>query len=393
MKRLAIITTHPIQYNAPFFRRISESASLSVKVFYTWSQSREGKNYDPGFGMNVSWDVPLLEGYQYMFVENTSGNPGSHHHNGITNPTLVSEIEAWKADAVLVYGWNFKSHLQAIKYFKNKIPVFFRGDSHLLGEKNRLHSLIRRFFLKQIFKNIDYAVYVGTRNYEYFRAIGLKEKQLLFAPHCVNDFFFLSNHREKLIKAEALRKSIGITNDEIVFLFAGKLEDQKRPDLLLKAFIKARIKKSHLVFVGKGSLEDRLKLIAKNDANVHFLGFQNQSEMPVMYHLSDVFVLPSKGETWGLSINEAMICGNAIIANDKTGCSVDIVKNGVNGYVIESNNEAQLIKALHNFGSDKDSAKKFGQNSMQIIQDWSLAKSSYLFINAITKILAAKEIN
>ena len=95
MKRLAIITTHPIQYNAPFFKLLAERKTIEIKVFYTWSQSKESVKYDPGFGKNIEWDIPLLEGYNYSFVKNIASNPGSDHFNGIQNPTLLSEIKNW----------------------------------------------------------------------------------------------------------------------------------------------------------------------------------------------------------------------------------------------------------------------------------------------------------
>src|SRR3954468_9613942 len=112
-KKLAIVTTHPIQYNAPLFRLMSEQgSSFSIKVFYTWSQSRESV-FDKEFGRPVEWDIPLLEGYEYAFVDNVSSKPGSHHFKGIVNPTLTKVIGEWEPDAILVYGWSYSSHLKA----------------------------------------------------------------------------------------------------------------------------------------------------------------------------------------------------------------------------------------------------------------------------------------
>ena len=93
MKKLAIITTHPIQYNAPWFKLLQEGRKVEPKVFYTWGQLETGEKYDPGFGKTVQWDIPLLEGYQYVFVNNIATDPGSHHRNGIINPSLNKEID------------------------------------------------------------------------------------------------------------------------------------------------------------------------------------------------------------------------------------------------------------------------------------------------------------
>ena len=82
MKKLAIITTHPIQYNAPFFKLLTERGKVKPKVFYTWPQAIEGFE-DKDFGKSIQWDIPLLEGYEWEGVENISGNPNSKSWNGI----------------------------------------------------------------------------------------------------------------------------------------------------------------------------------------------------------------------------------------------------------------------------------------------------------------------
>ncbi len=143
VKRLAIITTHPIQYNAPFFRALAQSGKVALNVFYTWDKG-SGQKHDPGFGQKIEWDIPLLEGYEYTFVKNTAKKPGSHDFWGIQNPTLIDELKDYQPDAILVYGWSFCSHLQAICYFKGKVPVWFRGDSTLLDYDYRsLKDLIK----------------------------------------------------------------------------------------------------------------------------------------------------------------------------------------------------------------------------------------------------------
>ncbi|HEY0579871.1 MAG TPA: hypothetical protein VGC75_04115, partial [Candidatus Nitrosocosmicus sp.] len=87
MKRLAIVSTHPIQYYAPLFQLLASIPGVCLKVFYTWGESSVNK-MDPGFQKQIEWDIPLLEGYEYEFLVNTSDNPGTHHFNGIINPAI-----------------------------------------------------------------------------------------------------------------------------------------------------------------------------------------------------------------------------------------------------------------------------------------------------------------
>ncbi|MEO6981197.1 MAG: glycosyltransferase family 1 protein, partial [Mucilaginibacter sp.] len=78
MKKLAIITTHPIQYYAPIFRLLQQRNNISIKVFYTLGETTAPK-HDPGFGKAVSWDIPLLDGYDFEWLKNVAPTPGSHY--------------------------------------------------------------------------------------------------------------------------------------------------------------------------------------------------------------------------------------------------------------------------------------------------------------------------
>ena len=369
-KRLAIITTHPIQYNAPLFKILAERNIIDIKVFYTFSQSGEGRQFDTGFGKVIEWDIPLLEGYDHEFINNIAERPGTGHFSGINNPTLISSIEVWKPDAILVYGWSFKAHLQCIRHFKNKIPVLFRGDSNLLDKKCALKKIARTVLLKWVYRKVDYALYVGTANKAYYLKNGLKEKQLFFVPHAIDNNRFCSN--EQLFKQKALLKKLelGIAEKDIVFLFAGKLEPKKNPELLIKAFQQLK-EKAHLVIVGNGVLEKKLKE-QYYSANIHFMAFQNQREMPVIYRMGDVFVLPSSGpgETWGLAVNEAMASSSPVIVSDKCGSAFDLVENGKNGYVFRSNDIEDLSKKMK-LMLDKNKVRVMGERSKQIIKYWS----------------------
>lgn len=372
MKRLAIVTTHPIQYNAPLFKLLAERKNIDIKVFYTWGESVLEKKYDPGFGKVIEWDIPLLEGYEYEFIENMATDKGSHHYNGIINPGLIKAIKAWAPDFVLFYGWSFKSHFKAMRYFKNKIPVLFRGDSTLLDKKAGIKSVIRRIFLWRVYRNIDKAIYTGKNNFDYFKYAGLKDKQLVYAPHVVNNKMFTCIEAACTEQAALFRKQFDIKPQEIIFLFAGKLESKKDPAILLAAFTDAQLQNTQLVVVGNGALENELKKKYGTQENIHFLDFQNQSVMPAVYEMADVFVLPSKGpgETWGLAINEAMANGKAIIASDKCGGAVDLVKE--NGLIFKSGCKDDLIEAIKSIATDRDKLNSMKNESRNIISKMTL---------------------
>ena len=160
LRKLAIISTHPIQYNAPLFAMLAARGKIDIRVFYTWGAEVLQKKHDPGFDKIIDWDIPLLEGYEHTFVSNIARVKGSHHFSGIDNPTLITEVKSWAADAVLVYGWSFKGHMKILRYFHGKIPVYFRGDSVSDKEQPIVKKKIRQIFLKWVYKNVDVALYV-----------------------------------------------------------------------------------------------------------------------------------------------------------------------------------------------------------------------------------------
>jgi glycosyltransferase involved in cell wall biosynthesis len=382
--RLAIISTHPIQYYAPVFKLLTERNSVQIKVFYTLGN--DTPQFDPGFKQKINWDIPLLEGYNYEFVANTAAKPGSDHFSGIINPGLIAKIEAFKPDALLVYGWSYHSHLKILRYFKGKLPIIFRGDSTLLDRQNVLKATLRYVFLKWVYGHISYALYNGINNKAYFKKYGVKEQQLIFAPHAVDNERFAQS---RFAEASALRKKLGVKQDDILILFAGKFEQKKDPLILLNAF--ARINKSnlHLLFLGDGELKDELIKSSLPIDNVHVINFTNQLDMPVVYQSCDLFCLPSKGpgETWGLAVNEAMACKKAIVLSDKVGCAANLLKPGVNGAIFKSGDIDELSGQLINLTASKTRLQQYGNRSAELIKDWNfveIAKSMEQLMLTIT---------
>jgi glycosyltransferase involved in cell wall biosynthesis len=387
LKKLAVIITHPIQYYVPLFQLLAKSCEL--KIFYTWGADGAKAKYDPDFNQLINWDLPLLEGYEYEFLLNTAKDPGSHHFNGIINPTLKEQITDFNPKAILIYGWAYHSHLQTIRYFKGKIPLWFRGDSTILNLKKGLKQIMRSIYLSWVYKHIDIAFYVGIANKAYFKKFGLTDNQLIFAPHAVDNNRFAEDRE---IEALAFRRQLQLTDDQILILFAGKLEANKNPEILLKAFLELNLVGVHLLFVGNGELEEKLK--AKkilqqsqytNTNNVHFINFQNQTSMPVVYQACNVFCLPSQSETWGLAVNEAMACAKAILVSDKVGCAEDLVKNGKNGYIFESNNIESLKSKLRLLLGSNEDIIEMGKSSATIINSWTIAAQGKSILKELAK--------
>jgi glycosyltransferase involved in cell wall biosynthesis len=326
--KIAIISSHPIQYNAPLFALLAMEPSFQLRVFYTWGEESIKPKYDPDFGKEIAWDIPLLEGYDYQFVENVSKKPGSHHFWGIDNPNLIHEIEIWGADVVWVWGWSFKSHLKVMRHFYGRVPVWFRGDSTIIDDNSPFwKKQLRRIFLSWVYKHIDLAFYVGENNKGYFKEYGVDTHSLIYAPHAVDVDRFSQWTNQNQIELSNWMISLGINEDNFVVLFVGKFEPKKNPHYILELASKLPSDQFKFVLVGDGVLRKGLVAKATQDSRILFLPFQNQSKMPAVYRLSDAFILPSTGpgETWGLAMNEAMACGIPVFGSSKCGGSIDLI--------------------------------------------------------------------
>jgi glycosyltransferase involved in cell wall biosynthesis len=383
-RKLAIVSTHPIQYYSPVFRAIAGSEAIDLRVFYTWSQAAAANMFDSGFGTAVKWDIPLLEGYQYQFVQNVAKRrPGPDHFAGLNTPTLVKEIEAWRPDAVLVYTWNSRSHLTALRHFKGKVPVLFRGDSTLLDRRTWWRALARRIFLTWVYRHVDIAVAVGSNNRDYFVWCGMPLRRISIAPHSVDTIRFGADSEQHDALAARWRKDLGIGPEEIVILFAGKLQHQKNLGFLIDAFA-AVSDRSHLVLVGNGELEAELRAKARSIGSVHFMPFQNQSVMPAVYRLGDVFVLPSRQETWGLALNEAMACGRAVIASTMVGAACDLIHSGKDGWMFEAGDRKALEEILHRaIDCGRPGLRAMGMAAQAGSIHWSTEESARLIGEAV----------
>lgn len=378
MRRLAIVLSHPVQYYSPWFRWLRARTPLEFRVFYLWEFGVTPQR-DPQFGTTFQWDVDLLAGYDSEFLPNVARDPGTHHFGGLDNPGLTARLAGWRPDAVLLFGYNWRSHQRVIWWARRQgVPLLFRGDSHLLGRAQL--PFLRRLLLRFLYRQFAAFAYVGAANRDYFRALGVPDARLFFAPHAVNAEHFNPADPAARAAAENLRQELGLAGQRVV-LFAGKFSAAKQPVALLEAFLATATPADALVFVGDGAEKDRLIALAatRPDAHVRFLPFANQSEMPARYLLADIFVLPSRGhyETWGLAVNEAMHLGVPCLVSDLVGCQRDLVTPGATGWVFAADDPAALAVALRTaLRTPPAEIRRLGQNALATAARYTYQQTS-----------------
>lgn len=376
--KLAILHSHPIQYFAPLYARIAQEPDIDLTVYYC---SRQGVDeyHDEGFGHQLKWDVPLLEGYRYQFLPNVRHRDQVSGFLSLINPSIVRELRREKPDALWVNGHNYFTYLLAIGAAKAfGIPVLMRGETHLLLSCSMSKRVLRRLVMSMFYQVCDACLPIGTRNAEFYRSHGVQDDRLFIVPYAVDNKFFTQTAESYLKEAPSIKKELGLPANTPLILFASKLMPRKRPMDLLMAYHRLRSEQiqAALVFIGSGSHEKMLKTYIEQQQvpDVYFFGFRNQSELPKFYAIADIFVLPSENEPWGLVVNEVMCAGLPVIATKEIGAAADLVVPGHNGLIFQTGDIEMLVSHLRTLATDSELRMRMGQRSRELIAKWSIER-------------------
>jgi glycosyltransferase involved in cell wall biosynthesis len=379
MFRLAYFVSHPIQYQAPLLQLIAADPDISLQVFF-YSDFSLRAYRDTGFNQLVEWDVPLTEGYDYHFLDCW----GSKQYEGVMRQPVAKGIlpllRNQQFDAVWVHGWSWLCSLQVIWAANHLgIPVLIRGESNELKESTHpLKKYAKKHILNRLFQKIDRFLYIGQLNRSFYENHGVTSEQLFPMPYAVNNHYFQQKVRVAHSDRDHLRQTLNLTPGRSIILYAAKLIEVKRPLDLLNAYRLLSVDgvqepDPYLLFVGDGVLRSQLEIEAQKTGwtSIRFLGFQNQSVLPALYDLCDVFVLPSGVEPWGLAINEVMNAGKPVVITDQVGCGLDLVREGQNGRTFPVGNISALADAMR--WAIKNT-REAGAHSLNRIQTWSFAE-------------------
>jgi glycosyltransferase involved in cell wall biosynthesis len=365
-QRLAIVASHVIQYQDPFYRLLAAEPELDVEVLYLSPHGAQPYR-DTDMATTLRWDIDLLQGYRHRFLRNfaRSGDGWLRH----VNPGIVRALRRDQYDAVLLMaGWGSFSALLAIATcLVKRIPLLLYGDSSFVPPERTFRQKLRARLLRMLFRRTRAFLISGTWNADYYEHYGADPRRFFPMPWAIDNERFAHAAAMTSDERTALRRRYGIGDDAMAILYSGKLIVRKDPMTLLRAFARMQ-KRSHaaIVFMGDGELREALEQFARDHAfgdAVHFLGFVNQSEIPRHYAMCDVFVLPSTFDPRATVVNEAMACGLPVVVTGRCGPAGDIVKLG---------DDAALAAQL-DLLTDRTLRETMGARSREIIAEWSYA--------------------
>ena len=385
--KLLFFSSHPIQYLSPLLREMA--SNFDLQVFYY--SGHYLVNEDKGFGQKIKWDIPLLDGYNGAFLKNCSNAKSmSTKFSDAINFDIFGVLMKADSGIVIVNGWAYLSDwfvMIAAKLFGHQVwlRTEMPWNQELMKPTSFKRSLKFWIFKKIVFKYfVERFLYIGKQNKAFYLNHGVEKHRLIFAPYAVeNERFKEQKSPDKI----SYRQKYNISSDSMIILYSGKLIEKKRPLDLLKASQRLEHKKVVLFYLGDGPLRGQIEEEVKKHQieNVIISGFINQSEIGNIYNMADVFVMCSGiGETWGLSVNEAMNFGLPVIVSETCGSAHDLVENGKNGYVFKEGAINDLSDSLDSICGDASLRVSFGLSSETKIEKFCHQQTA----NNIAKALA-----
>jgi glycosyltransferase involved in cell wall biosynthesis len=380
--RLAIVLSHPVQYFSPLFRQLAQQPEIDLTVFYS-SLAGSLPAKDPGFGITVAWDTPLLEGYKFKALRNFwRGAPGKFW--SYASPGVMAELWRGRYDAALFYGWgDLSAWLGMLAARLANVPCMVTGDSNYIYDEDNacLKAGLKKAVLRALFRNIRAFLVTGPFNRMFYEKYGVSERRFFVAPLPVDNQRFRRGAELARPRKKEIRARCGIPSDLVLLLFVGKLVPWKRPlDIVLALKNLERLFPNlGAAWVGDGQLRPRLEAeIAKQGVKHAFvLGFKNQSELPDLYAMSDILVLPSWVDNMPLATNEAMASGLPVIVSNRTGVwgPGGLVREGETGFVYPAGNTEALSEAVGKLAADPALRQALGKRAAEVVQEFGVDRS------------------
>lgn len=347
--RIALVTEIPAPYRLPAFDALAAREDVELlALFLAESDPRRQYRFDPAaprFAWHVLKGLSIHRGGTWLMVSRGVGRA----------------LRRFRPDVVIVGGWNQPAFWHAARYARRtQVPlvVWIESTSRdARSGRTLLHRLKRRIVRGAA------ALVPGQSAADYAASLGVPRDRIEIAPNTADLRLFAERIGELRRDRAALRSERGL--DGFVVLSVGRLEHEKGTDLVVRAMNEVD---GTLVLVGTGSLEPRLRELARD--RVRFAGHVPPDELPEWYAVADVFVLPSRSETWGIVLNEAAAAGLPIVASEVAGGARELVESGTNGFIVVPEPKA-IAAALRAFAEDESLRASAGPRSFELAEDFT----------------------
>lgn len=352
--KILFLTNIPSPYRVEFFSLLGEKCDLTVIYELEYATNRDKK-----------WRVDVKKTYKEIFL-----NAKRILSDGGFSFKILKYLNK-EYDFIIVGTHGTPIAKLAMIYMRiKKIPYILNLDGALtytLRTKNKINL----FFRKMMFQGAKYYLTTNDESIKYLKSFGIKEDKIFKYRF---SSILKKNIIDKIINSyekNILKMSLGIKEEKII-LSVGQFIYRKGFDVLLKSkdYIDSNI---GLYIVGGEATEEYNRLIEDYDLkNVYFLGFKSKKELEKYYKVSDVFVLPTRHDEWGLVINEALAKGLPVITTNHCGAGLELIKNITNGFLIAVDDIKLLSECISNILNNKKLRYNMQINNLLVAQKYTI---------------------
>lgn len=397
--KVGLIADKVMPYRTAFYRKLASSSKIDLTVLFLDRWGYE-KRYDPTMGVDLAWDIPVLEGFKHIFLKRFAlfnvtytGADRLRHETrgrgigtflfylritlGLVSLEVVQKIINADYDAIIIEGYHNLSLLIAILSAKlSRKMLILRTEADLNMKRSKSLKIVKYVYLKLLLPLFDQILFSSTSSRNYYLHYGMKENSLTFVPSAVDNNFFRTQRARIQKDGNSIRSHLGIEDDTIVLLGIGRMVKRKRWDSLITAVGIAQDHTSNvaLVLVGNGPEFSNLQYQVERNLvkNVHFVGFKNQSQVSYFYEASDIVVQTSEYDPSPKALNEALNFGVPLIVSDKVGTAYDLCIDGYNGCIYRYGNVSELAEKVVFLTQHEDVRVRYGENSLTLSNKWTI---------------------
>ena len=292
------------------------------------------------------------------------------------NPSVIKNLSAKKYDVFVVGNYSSPTGMLMILFMRfRKIPFLIYADGGMAKSDSRIKFALKKFFISKASAWIS----SGSVTDHYLTHYGADQSRIYWHPFTSLREECIEKEPSSTSEKQELRNRLGI-NEKKVVLSVGRFIHVKGYDVLLRASAKLG-KDTGVYIIGGSPSEEYLELQRQLSLeNIRFVGHVSANELKEYFRAADLFVLPTRGEAWGLVINEAMANGLPVITTDKCVAGLELVEDFDNGFIIPVDDVEVLAEKMCAVLEDDVLREKMALESIRIIQPYSIegmAKAHY----------------
>ena len=292
------------------------------------------------------------------------------------NP-LVLAIRTWKElnfsnpEVLILGGYSYTAYWAGFFWarFHRKKIILWSSSTRDDHPRTFTKEAIKSYMVKRCHA---FNVY-GSKSKEYIASLGANKNAILITGNTTDNSFYRRETEKARLQKNVLYQQFSIPYHN--FIFIGRFAEEKNLTRLLDAYrdLQASNPNWGLILVGDGpqktEIVDYIKTLGLR--NVFMPGFIQKENIPKYMAVSDVLVLPSVSEPWGLVVNEAMASGLPVLVSNRCGCCANIVREGINGFSFHPYDTNRLHTLMKNMAEGNYDLIKMGQAASATINDYT----------------------